>query len=189
MHELEPFYGWRNYYVAEEDPSSPFYEREYSEFEFTNRIYNFYIHPQWDSIGSPTLLLKILFVDYDEGYAVIEFLGEWNDAIHNDIMLLKRDILETIMQDGIDKFIFIGENVLNYHESDDCYYEELFDELEDGWIAMVNFREHVIEEFCRANIDQYFVCGGEMEDIAWRTEHPSTMYYKIKQIVSKRIGP
>ena len=111
MHDLEPFYGWRNYYTAEEDPISPFFEKEYSEFEFTNRIYNFYIHPQWDNFGSPTLLLKIIFIDYDEGYAVIEFIGEWNDAIHNDIMMLKRDVLEIIMQEGIDKFIFIGENV------------------------------------------------------------------------------
>lgn len=188
MHELEPFYGWRNYYVAEEDPGSPFFEKEYSEFEFTNRIYNFYIHPQWDNFGSPTLLLKILFIDYDEGYAVMEFIGEWNDAIHNDVMMLKRDVLEIIMGQGIDKFIFIGENVLNFHESDDCYYEELFDELEDGWIAMINFRDHVIREFSRANIDQYFVCGGELEDIAWRTEHPSMMYHKIQKIVSRRIG-
>jgi hypothetical protein len=188
MHSLEPFYGWRNYYCSEDDPASPFFERVYSEFEYTNRLYNFYIHPQWDDIGSPTLLIKILYADYTENYCVIEFLGEWNDAIHNDIMTLKRDVLEILIGEGIDKYIFIGENVLNFHESDDCYYEELFDEVEDGWVAMVNFREHVIDEFSKANIDQYFVCGGELEDIAWRTEHPSSMYEKIKTYVKKRIG-
>ena len=134
------------------------------------------------------IFAKILFVDYDEGYAVIEFIGEWNDAINNDIMMLKRDVLEIVMAEGIDKFIFIGENVLNFHESDDCYYEELFDELEDGWMAMINFRDHVVREFCNANIDQYFVCGGELEDVAWRTEHPSQLYHKIKKIVSRRLG-
>ncbi len=44
-------------------------------------------------MGSETLYLKILFVDYDERYAIIELIGEWNDAINNDIMLLKRDIV------------------------------------------------------------------------------------------------
>ena len=75
MHFIEPHFGWRGYYIASEDPDSPFYEREYSEFEFNQSIYNFYIHPQWDSIGSPTLFIKILFVDYDESYAILELIG------------------------------------------------------------------------------------------------------------------
>src|ERR1700741_550312 len=119
MHEIEPYYNWRHLYTAEEDENSPFYGREYSEFEFSNTIYNYYIHPQWDDFGSQTLYIKILFVDYDQKYAVIEFIGEWNDAINNDIMLLKRDIVESMMRYGINKFILIGENVLNFHVSDD----------------------------------------------------------------------
>ncbi len=76
MHDLEPFYGWRDYYVASEDPKSPFFEREYSEFEFSQKIYNHYIHPQWDNIDSQTLFLKILYAEYEEGYAIIELIGE-----------------------------------------------------------------------------------------------------------------
>ena len=60
MHFIEPYYNWRGYYIASEDPSSPFYERVYSEFEYSNRIYNFLIHPQWDYFGSPTLFVKVL---------------------------------------------------------------------------------------------------------------------------------
>src|SRR6267154_778733 len=48
MHEIEPFYNWRHLYVSEEDERSPFYGRVYSEFEFSQTIYNYYIHPQWD---------------------------------------------------------------------------------------------------------------------------------------------
>jgi hypothetical protein len=73
---------------------SPFYEREYSEFEYTNQVYNYLLHPQWDEFGSSTLYLKILYVDYKEGFAIIEMIGEWNDAINNDIMFLKRDVVE-----------------------------------------------------------------------------------------------
>ena len=188
MHYVEPYYNWRGYYIASEDPASPFYEREYSEFEFNNSIYNFYIHPLWDSIGSPTLFIKILFTDYDNGFVIIELLGEWNDAIENDIMILKRDIIEPIMEHGITKFILIGENVLNFHYSDDCYYEEWFEEVEDGWIAMVNFHEHVISEFERANIDHYFLMGGELEEIEWRTYLPQQFFDKVEGLVNKRIG-
>jgi hypothetical protein len=139
-------------------------------------------------MGSPTLFLKILFVDYDEKYAILEFIGEWNDAIENDIMTLKRDIIEPIMDAGINKFILIGENVLNFHYSDDCYYEEWFDEVEDGWIALINFHDHVIREFERIHIDSYFVMGGELEEIEWRTFQPHQFYEKVNKLVQKRIG-
>ena len=89
MHEIEPFYNWRHLYVSEEDPKSPFFGRDYSEFEFSQAVYNYYIHPQWDEFGSRTLYLKIIYADYELGYAVIEMIGEWNDAIENDIMTLK----------------------------------------------------------------------------------------------------
>lgn len=188
MQDLEPFYNWRHIYIASEDDQSPFYGREYSEFEYTNVIYNYLIHPQWDDIDSPTLYIKILCVDYDQNFAIIELIGEWNDAINNDIMLLKRDIIELIMQYGVNKFILIGENVLNFHASDDCYYEEWFDEIEEGWIAFLNFRKHVLEEFQKANIDYYIVSGGQLNDIGWRTSTPSQLFEKVEQLVQKRIG-
>jgi len=188
MHLVEPFYDWRNYYISSEDSSSLFFGSEYSEFEFENSIYNFYIHPQWDSIGSSTLFLKILFVEYNEGYTVIELIGEWNDAIENDIMTLKREIIEPMIELGINKYILIGENVLNFHYSDDCYYEEWFDEIEDGWIATINFHDHVTSEFQKINIDNYFVMGGELEEIEWRTYSPFQLFNKINNLLNKRIG-
>ena len=188
MHFIEPYFNWRGYYVASDDPQSPFFEREYSEFEFSNRIYNYLIHPQWDYFGSPTLFLKVLYADYEQGYAIIELIGEWNDAIENDIMLLKREVIEPMMSNGISKFILIGENVLNFHSSDECYYEEWFEEVEEGWIAIINFHEHVIKEFNAANIDQYFVSGGELEDIEWRTYLPTSLFSKVEKLVLHRIG-
>jgi hypothetical protein len=189
MHDLEPYYNWRGLYIASEDPYSPFYEREYSEFEFTDKIYNHYIHPQWDSFGSQTLFMKILFVDYEDGYAIMEFIGEWNDLLYNDIMLLKREIIELLMRHGISKYILLGENVLNFHSSDDCYYEEWFEEVndEDGWIAIVNLRDHVLEDFQSANIDSYFVLGGTLNDTRWRTHSPHQFFQQIQSQVMKRL--
>jgi hypothetical protein len=43
MHDIEPYYNWRHIYVSEEDQRSPFYNRHYSEFEFTSTVYNYYI--------------------------------------------------------------------------------------------------------------------------------------------------
>lgn len=129
MHDLEPFYYWRDEYDSAFDKYSPFYGRQYDEFFFTHTIYNFYIHPQWDYFGSPTLYMKILYADYERGFAIFEMLGEWNDCITNDIMYLKRDVADVLMEHGINKFIIICENVLNFHSSDDCYYEEWFDDL------------------------------------------------------------
>ncbi len=187
MHDIEPYYNWRHLYVASEDPQSPFYGREYSEFEFENTIYNYMLHPQWDNIGSETLYIKILYVDYQESYAVIELIGEWNDAIGNDIMLLKRDIIDELNYCGINKYILIGENVLNFHASDDCYYEEWFDDNEDGWIAFVNFREHVLKEFEQYNIDYFYVSGGELNDFIWRKFSPGQLFGNISKIISKRL--
>ncbi len=187
MHLIEPFYLWRTDYIASEDPLSPFYEREYSEFEFQNSVYDFYIHPQWDTMGSPTLFIKILYVEYEESFVIIELIGEWNDAIENDIMTFKRDIIDPLIDEGITKFILIGENVLNFHYSDDCYYEEWFDDVEDGWIALINFHDHVAKEFEKVNIDHYFAMGGELDDIEWRTYQPYQFYKKVNDLLTKRL--
>lgn len=190
MQDIEPYYRWRDLYDASLDEGSPFFGREYNEFEFTNTIYNYYIHPQWDDIGSPTLYIKLLFADYEDGFAIIEMIGEWNDAINNDIMTLKRDIADELITQGITRFILIGENVLNFHASDDCYYEEWYDDLaeENGWVVMLNFRQHVRSEMTRSNIDSYFISGGEMDDFNWRIYKPLQLFEKLQKLISLRLN-
>lgn len=189
MHLIEPYYNWRLFYTAEDDPRSPFYDREYSEFEFTHSLYDHYVHPQWDDFGAPTLFMKILFVDYEIGYAIFELFGEWNDCLHNDIMFLKRDIADHFIGLGINKFILIGENVLNFHHSDDCYYEEWFEDIADdeGWIALVNFSDHVIEELEAANVDSYFILGGRFQEFDWRTKKPQAFFENVREQVARRL--
>ncbi|HMU12983.1 MAG: hypothetical protein JST41_10840 [Bacteroidetes bacterium] len=190
MHTLEPFYNWQHRYNAEEDDRSPFFGTEHSEFEFINSVYDHVIHPQWDEFGSRTLYLKTLFVDYEEGYAIIEMIGEWNDLLYNDVMLLKRDVIEPMMSHGIVRFILIGENVLNHHPSDEEYYSEWFEEVSDadGWIALLNFREHVRDDLKAANIDRYFLLGGQLDMMDWRTFEPEDLYERVSAQVMKRLG-
>jgi len=186
MHELEPYYNWQHIYVSEEDERSPFFGAEHSQFEYTDTIYNYYIHPQWDFFGSRTLYLKVLMADYEEKYAVIELIGEWNDAVENDIMTLKRNVLEAFMGEGIIKFILIGENVLNFHSGDKDYYEELHEELSDlnGWIVALNMPESSQYEFRNAKIFQHIEL---MEIDNWRVYKPYHLYKKINEELAKRL--
>jgi len=184
MHDIEPFFNWRSYYSAEEDERSPFFGKVYDEFMFTNKIYNYFIHPQWDSIGSHTLYAKLLFTDYDEGYAIIELIGEWNDCLNNDVMFLKRYFADRLIDNKISKFILLCDNVLNFHGSDNCYYEEWWDDIkdEDGWICFVNTLDHVLDEIESSQIHHYCECGEEFQELNWRKRHPKYTFAEISEI-------
>jgi len=189
VHLIEPFFRWQGDYVASEDPRSPFYGRVYSEFHFENRIYNYLIHPQWDEFGSSTLYIKLLFVDYEQGSAIIECLGEWNDAIENDIMVLKSNVINALIEQGVKYFVLVFENVLNFHYSDDCYYEEWFEDISsEGWICLVNFQSHVLNEFKRYSLDQYMICGGHLDSFNWRRFSPGQTYGNIVSQIQKRLA-
>lgn len=187
MHDIEPFYAWEDLYNASLDEKSPFYGKEYSDLICTNVVYNYYIHPRWDEIGSATLYTKVLYADYQEGFCIIELLGEWNDCLYNDIMYLKRNLIEPIIREGINKFILVGENVLNFHVDDDSYYQEWFEDIEMGWIALINFREHVLDEFLRGHLNYYLNFGGLLDHINWRTLSPRNLFYVVDQLITKKL--
>nr|WP_262909638.1 hypothetical protein [Niabella pedocola] len=172
--------------MSEEDERSPFYGVEHSQFEYKDAVYNYYIHPQWDYFGSRTLYLKVLMADYEEGYAIMELIGEWNDAVENDIMTLKRDVLEVFMNEGIYKFILIAENVLNFHSGDRDYYEELHEELSDaeGWIVCLNMPSQTQYDFKQAKLNQFIEL---MEIHNWRVYKPYHLYKKINDQLAARL--
>lgn len=190
MHDIEPFHLWRDVYIASEDKLSPFYRREYSEFHFTDKIYNHYIHPQWDSFGSCTLYCKILYANYEQQLVVIELMGEWNDALHNDIMELKRGIIDPMIKQDLVKFLLIGENVLNFHASDELYFEEWWDDIkeEDGWILGLNFRQHIIDEMQEHQVHNYVHIGAHYNDILWRKVKPHDMLDFAENLLLKSLG-
>ncbi|WP_242923718.1 hypothetical protein [Pontibacter liquoris] len=188
MHTIEPFYNWLEHYTASEDPRSPLYGAENSLTQYTNTIYGYYIHPQWDDMDSETLFLKILFTDYNLHFTVIEFIGEWNDALHNDIMMLKRNIIDPLIHEGIKHFILIGENVFNFHGSEDDYYEEWFEDVEDGWIAALSFQDFVLSEMRSYNLDYYINYGGSLDEIPWRTYTPKRLFTHVNGMIQKRLG-
>lgn len=191
MHTIEPYYSWQNLYEASDDPRSPLFGAENDLNAYTNTIYGYYIHPQWDPLGSDTLYLKILFADYDTDHvAIIEFIGEWNDAIENDVMNLKRFIIDPLVNEGVRRFILIGENVFNFHGSDDEYYAEWFDDVDDdgGWIAAVGFQEHVQREMAVYHLDSYINFGGQLDTLPWRTMQPPQLTHVVDSLIQRRLG-
>ena len=194
MHDIEPFYNWDKYYDSAQDEQSPFYGKEYNFDLYSENIYGYYIDPAWDFIGSETLYVKILYADYDEGYIIIEMIGEWNDTINNDIMMLKRNIVDHFLDYGINKFILIGENVFNFHGSDDSYYEEWATQVnedfdEPGWVAAINFADFVVNELYNYNIHHYLFAGEEYNVLNWRTLHPAQLKERVSYLINKKLLP
>jgi len=188
MHKIEPFHRWLSEYDVSSDERSPFFGKEYNYDLYTNTIYGYYIDPGWDFIGSETLYIKILYADYERGFVIMEMIGEWNDALHNDIMHLKRNIVDQLQKVGITQFILIGENVMNFHGSDDCYYEEWFENVEDGWIALVGFRDFVLAEMTEYNIDSYLNYGGNLQIDNWRTLKPQVFHKLVDGLIMRRLA-
>ena len=189
MHIIEPFFLWRDEYMAEDDPGSPFYGTSYNETSYVNKVYNYYIHPQWHDFGSNTLYLKVLYVDYDAQYAIIEFIGEWNDAIENDIMYLKREVIDSMIRNGIYRFILLCEHVFNYHSDDDSYYEEWWEDIRDdeGWICMVNTFDHVVEELRGAKLHHFMHFGKALNHASWRKLKPADLHDLLDAFVNGQI--
>jgi hypothetical protein len=103
-------------------------------------------------------------------------------------MHLKRNVIDEMLSQGINRYILLGENVLNFHGSDDCYYEEWFEDVEDGWIAAVNFREFIYEEWKKYNIDSYINYGGSLQIENWRTMNPKTFYENVRESIMRRLS-
>jgi hypothetical protein len=186
MHELAPFEKWDSVYNPAEDERLPFFGTTYDGYELA--LYNHFIHPLWDFVGSETLYVKVLFVDYEQGFTIVELLGEWNDTLHNDIMHLKRNLIDVLLYEGVKKFLLIGENILNFHGAEDDYYQEWFDEVEDGWIVAMGFRDFVHVELKKFRLDYYLNWGGELEVENWRTYSPGKLIAHLDGVMKRRLG-
>ena len=129
--------------------------------------------------------MKILFVDYDEKFAIIELIGEWNDCLQNDIMFLKREVGDELMQQGIYKFVLLCENVLNFHGSDDCYYEEWQEDVVEygGWVSCINLSHHVETEMIDTQLQHFMNLGGNFNNIIWRPHKPKVIFKLIESLI------
>jgi len=184
MHEIEPFYGWLQIYTNENDPNSPFHDTVHNEFEYDRGVYEYLAHPLWDEFGSDGLLLKLLYANYEQGYAIVELFGVWNDLIQNDFKLLAENFLTYLIDAGINQYVFIMENVLNIYLDADDYYEAVQEELEDGWICLLRPRPHVVQEIEEYEIGRYFFWSEDLDHLHWRKLKPWELYAFVQSKLS-----
>jgi hypothetical protein len=183
--DLEPFYGWLNLYNHEMDERSPFHQVKHNLFYYDRFIHNIPCHPLWDDIGSESLLVKILYADYKEGYAIIELFGEWNDLFLNDYKLLAENCLTFLIDAGINRFVLIGENVFHIYLETDDYYEALQEELADGWICLMRMRDEVYQELESYGILEYFYTSPLVDELPWRKLKPRQLFQVIQDRMAK----
>lgn len=186
MQDIEPFYGWLDLYAQEMDPNSPFHETLHNEFFYDKAVYNYLAHPLWDEIGSESLLVKILFADYEQQFAIIELMGVWNDLFENDFKLFAENCLTFLMDAGIRKFIFICENVLHIYLDADDYYQAVQEEIEEGWLCLIRPREHVLEDLRSANIDRFFILSEKLDALHWRKLRPWELFEEVRKLKDER---
>lgn len=183
--EIEPFYGWLPLYSHEQDENSPFHEVVHNLFQYDRYIHNIPCHPLWDDFGSESLLLKILYASYQDGYAIIELFGEWNDLFENDFKLLAENCLTYLLDHGINRFILICENVFHIYLEGDDYYQAMQEELGDGWICAMRMREEVRQEMQEYGILDYFYWSEAVDQLRWRKLKPKQLYELIDSRMPK----
>ena len=74
-----------------------------------------------------------------------------------------------------------------FQASDDCYYEEWFEEVtdENGWIVALNMPEATQYDFRKRKIN-YFIELMEMPN--WRVFKPEHLFMRINEELVKRLN-
>jgi MFS superfamily sulfate permease-like transporter len=93
-------------------------------------------------------------------------------------MTLRRDVTDLLQKQGINKFILIAENVLNFHSSDDSYYEEWQESVADegGWVVIVDMPIQSQYDFKKARLTNYVAL---LDLPQWRTLKPELVFSQI----------
>ena len=188
LHHIEPFYGWLKWYSHDQDECSPFHQVEHNLFYFDRSVNRIPAHPLWDDIGSESLLVKILYADYDQGFAIIELFGEWNDLFENDYKLLAENCLTYLIDHGIQKFILLCENVFHAYFQSDDYYQALQEELEEGWVCLLRPREEVWEDMQSYGITSYFYRSPILDEFPWRRLKPHQLFQLVESRMNKLLA-
>ncbi len=94
--------------------------------------------------------------------------------------------MDDLFANGIRKFILIVESVLNFHSSDDSYYEDWYEDVKDdgGWIAILNMPTQSEYDFKKARLQRYIYLT---EMLQWRTYLPEHLLSIVEDEMSRRI--
>jgi hypothetical protein len=113
-------------------------------------------------------------------------IGEWNDAIENDIMALKRDIIDVMMSNGINKFILIAEMCSIFTVATKTITRNGYEENEEsgGWVVVLNMSEAAQYDFQRRQLNRFI----ELINLPdWRIYKPYHLFKKIESTLNNRL--
>ena len=99
----------------------------------------------------------------DLQYAFVNQGGIQSNGVYDDIDATALLINNTVLNQGINN---TGQMTATAYVAP----QELTDV--DGWIALLNFSDHVLEDMKSIDLDSFFVMGGELSELGWRTFSP-----------------
>ena len=114
--------------------------------------------------------------------------GVWNDILENDFRLLLENCLEPLMSAGVRRFVLIVEIVINIYLDGDDYYQQVTEELEEGWLCLLRAREHVRREIDDHDLGQYFFWSDALDELHWRKLKPFQLYQMVQSKMLRLIG-
>ncbi len=86
-------------------------------------------------------------------------------------MLLKTELIDQLIDCGIQNFVIIMENVLNFHADENDYYQEWKEDIQ-GEIYLINALPQVLDELYRYHLNHQLSFGGRLNDFDWRKLNP-----------------
>ena len=89
-------------------------------------------------------------------------------------MLLKTELIDHLIDCGIQNFAIIAENVLHFHADADDYYQQWKEDI-SGEIFIINALSHVLDELQSYKLHYYLSFGGSLNEVNWRVTKPDLL--------------
>ena len=103
-------------------------------------------------------------------------------------MEMKRRLADPLNSQGIDKFLFLAYNLLNFHGGEEDYYAEWAEDCEAGWIVLLNARDHILQDLRTARLSPYLWAGERYRFSGWRIQDPLALCQAVDLLIQKQLG-
>ena len=98
---------------------------------------------------------------------------------------MEENVFTYLLDYQVNKIILICENVFHIYLDSDDYYQELQEELEDGWVCAIRTREEVYREMDHYGIDRFIYRNANFDQLQWRKLNPWELFQLVDECISK----
>ena len=80
------------------------------------------------------------------------------------------------------KMILMGNSPYKPGDNHPPSIEEWYEDIreEGGWIAFINFRDHVLKEMKQVHLQNFVLCGEQFSDVNWRSVKPFHFHHLVE---------